>query len=172
VRVLRDISPRGGVEGCREKPELPLGADSEFKDLNPDLSLGTWVPSVYVQWEFKEEQVQRESRASVLSVWRQLRGKRYHCVRSVLLGNAMATVLAKDKGRSSKPVERQACRRTCAWEFAAGADLRFRWLPSEWDAADGLSRGSRKAASLGPELPTLRTPQAPKAQRRPAAEAL
>ena len=72
----------------------------------------------------------------------------------------MGVILAEDKGRSSTPALLQTTRSNCSWEPAAGAGLRHRWVPSERDAADGLSRGRRKAVRLGKELPGPSAPPA------------
>ena len=79
-------------------------------------------------------------------------------VQRLCLLDAMPVALALDKGRSSDPGLLEVCRRVAAHSLASGSVFRFRWIPSEWDAADSSSRGKKDLVKLQHPLPQQRLP--------------
>ena len=60
-----------------------------------------------------------------------------------ILGDALSVTLSLSKGRSSKPSMTQACRQVAALVLACNIFPHYRWVPSERNGADPISR--RKA---------------------------
>eukprot|EP00969_Alexandrium_andersonii_P198290 8757470-Alexandrium_andersonii.AAC.1 len=60
----------------------------------------------------------------------------------------MATALAVTKGRAAAYDMLQVCRRAGALALASAATFVRRWLPSEWNEADGPSRRFEDQAGL------------------------
>ena len=60
--------------------------------------------------------------------------------RHLIIGDAMAVVLALTKGRSSSAVLLSICRQWCAYTLAADIYPHVRWVPSQRNAADDSSR--------------------------------
>ena len=69
----------------------------------------------------------------------------------LILGDAMAVVLALTKGRSSALVLLSICRQRCAFSLAADVYAHLRWVPSQENSADDPSRNrSRHLAAALP----------------------
>ena len=60
--------------------------------------------------------------------------------RHLIIGDAMAVVLALTKGRSSSSVLLSICRQWCAYTLAADIYPHVRWVPSQRNAADDSYR--------------------------------
>lgn len=60
--------------------------------------------------------------------------------RHLIIGDAMAVVLALTKGRSSSAVLLSICRQCCAYTLAADIYPHVRWVPSQRNAGDDGSR--------------------------------
>lgn len=63
----------------------------------------------------------------------------FHC-RHLRFGDNLGMVLAVDKGRSSSMGLLRICRRIACLLLATSSSLSCRWVPSEWNVADGGSR--------------------------------
>jgi hypothetical protein len=70
----------------------------------------------------------------------------------LLFTDSQSALGAACKGRSSNFPLLRLCRRLCAISLCLGVVLRIRWVPSEWNWADGPSRGE----GVGVALETLR----------------
>ena len=82
-----------------------------------------------------------EARATLLAIRHALRsvgsfGKKY-----IVLTDSMTAAVAFDKGRAHSFKLRRVLQQTAALCLGSGTFFRCRWIPSEWNAADGPSRG-------------------------------
>lgn len=95
------------------------------------------------QWTREASQVELEGVASVLALRHAVRTRACRD-RRVLHGmDADAVRHALDKGRSSSAALGVVARRTAALCLFAGLRVSRVWVPSEWNLADGVSRGAR-----------------------------
>ena len=71
--------------------------------------------------------------------------------RHVHLGDNLGMVLAFDRGRAKSPQLLFCCRKAAAYSVATNSIVHHRWVPSEWNAADGPSRQwESQATDTGP----------------------
>ncbi|CAK0857017.1 unnamed protein product [Prorocentrum cordatum] len=89
--------------------------------------------------------VEGEARAIAFGVKHICRSTKAFECHHLLLSDSLSSVLALGKGRSSAPGVSGALRSVAAHVAATGLRLSARWLPSEWNFADGPSRGLRHA---------------------------
>ncbi|CAK0911498.1 unnamed protein product [Prorocentrum cordatum] len=89
--------------------------------------------------------VEGEARAIAFGVKHICRSTKAFESHHLLLSDSLSSVLALGKGRSSAPGVSGALRSVAAHVAATGLRLSARWLPSEWNFADGPSRGLRHA---------------------------
>lgn len=117
----------------------------DFPELPKEVVEGKWRPLISTPWRHEEPQARLEARAGALTSRAIVRDPRNLGKRILILGDAMGSLLGFEKGRSSAQGERGACRRIAANFLAANVEASWRWLPSEWNSSDGLSRGERMA---------------------------
>ncbi|CAK0821614.1 unnamed protein product [Prorocentrum cordatum] len=72
-----------------------------------------------------------------------------HSKRHLILGDAMTVILSRTKGRGASFGLCRALRRSAALVLAANLRPAWRWLPSEWNAADAASRKRRSTCAGG-----------------------
>ncbi|CAK0789849.1 unnamed protein product, partial [Prorocentrum cordatum] len=89
--------------------------------------------------------VEGEARAIAFGVKHICRSTKAFDCHHLLLSDSLSSVLALGKGRSSAPGVSGALRSVAAHVAATGLRPSARWLPSEWNFADGPSRGLRHA---------------------------
>jgi len=81
-----------------------------------------------------------EMQGAVIMIRRVVRDKRLHGHRHFFLMDAIAPLLALQKGRSSAPTLRHGARRFAAYTLAGHIRCHFGYVPSEWNVADLPSR--------------------------------
>ena len=91
-------------------------------------------------WAASEAQCILEARTAIFTLKRLCRCIGNFSQHHLILGDAMAVVLALTKGRSSSPVLLSICRQWCAYSLAADIYGHLRWVPSQENAADDPSR--------------------------------
>ena len=82
-------------------------------------------------WTADEPLCILEARAVVLTLKQLCRGRDNFGRRHLIIGDAMAVVLALTKGRSSSPVLLSICRQWCALCLAADIYAHVLWVPSQ-----------------------------------------
>ena len=88
----------------------------------------------------KASQVAKEARAGTMAVRHLARSREFFRKRPLLFGDNLSVILAFTKGRSSVFPLSEYCRRIMCVSVAMGSSLCFRWIPSEFNEADWLSR--------------------------------
>ena len=83
-----------------------------------------------------------EHRAGLAAAKHIVRSLDSHHHNHLILGDSMCVALCEEKGRSSEFRMRRVCMQMCALSLATGSTFKFRWIPSELNPSDGLSRGS------------------------------
>ena len=83
-----------------------------------------------------------EARASLYSVKHALRSVSGFHRRHLVLSDSISAVCALDRGRGKSFRMRRVTQQVCALTLASNTVFSYRWLPSEWNPADGPSRGS------------------------------
>ena len=64
----------------------------------------------------------------------------------------MSAICALDRGRGKSFGLRRVTQQVGALVLGSGSSCCFRWIPSEWNPADGPSRGSRFASHVPSQL--------------------
>ena len=100
---------------------------------------GSWSRIMSKAWTADEPQCILEARAVVLTLQHLCRARGNSGRRHLIIGDAMAVVLALTKGRSSSPVLLSMCRQWCAYSLASDLYTHVRWAPSQRNAADDPS---------------------------------
>ena len=92
-----------------------------------------------------------EALASLYAIKHVMRDNKRFGLRHVILTDSMTAAVSYDKGRSQSFRLRRVLQQSGALCLATGSSFRLRWVPSEWNPADGPSRGGFSAT-----LPTRR----------------
>ena len=87
-----------------------------------------------------------EARASLYAVKHALRSQEGFGKRHLVLSDSISAVCSLDRGRGKSFGMRRVTQQVCALTLASNTVFGYRWLPSEWNPADGPSRGSMFAA--------------------------
>ena len=113
-------------------PEIPLSW------LDPEhwktVGLGKWKHT-------KEHITLKEGRALLLAVRRLSRAQKHRGHRHLILVDNMALCFAANKGRASNFGILRVLQQIGSVALASGLTIRTRWIPSEFNCADGPSRG-------------------------------
>ena len=156
--VARDRSLPGGTDGIRvaspnNSPVMASAAELLLRDESkreaphrppPPAQLldCVWDVAVSAAWDRKGESINSyEARAVHSGLRWALRLPASIVNRQLLvLSDSSAAVGALSKGRSSSHTLLMRCRSSAALLLASGVRLLLRWVPTEWNPADGPSR--------------------------------
>lgn len=106
------------------------------------LDADAWATVGMGKWHFSKEHITlKEARSLLIAVRRLSRAKRHRNKRHLILLDNMALCFAVGKGRSSRFDMLRVLQQIGAISLACCLTLRPRWIPSEWNIADGPSRG-------------------------------
>ena len=94
-------------------------------------------------WKRSEPMPVLEGRASLFAVKRKLRSVDGFHRRHLFLTDSITAACSLDKGRGSSFKMRRVTQQIGAMFLASGSTGHYRWIPSEWNPADGPSRGSK-----------------------------
>eukprot|EP00438_Fugacium_kawagutii_P018856 Skav230896 [mRNA] locus=scaffold2765:199618:204679:- [translate_table: standard] len=94
-----------------------------------------------VPWKKVESMPVLESRAALFGVKHFMRNTQYHGCKLLILTDSMTSACAVSKGRAQTWRLRNIIQKISALLLATGSSLCLRWIPSEWNASDGPSRG-------------------------------
>ena len=117
------------------------GADRTFKTADFSAVNRRWTVVGRHRWLRPDSMPVYEARATLFAIRHALRsvasfGKKY-----IVLTDSMTAAVAFDKGRAHSFKLRRVLQQTAALCLGSGTFFRCRWIPSEWNAADGPSRG-------------------------------
>lgn len=116
------------------------------------------------KWKQRESMPVLEARSSLFAVKHALRRISSQRKRHIILTDSMTAALAFTKGRAKGQKLRNIVQKVASLSLATGSTFFPRWIPSEWNPADGPSRG-RHAPSVPQKLlvdavPRLEDPEA------------
>ena len=133
-----------------ENGDLPQDAPSasKFEIVPFEAVTRKWKTVGRYRWKRVDGMPVLEARATCYGVRHLLRKQSNHGKRLLILTDSMTAACAFSKGRAHTFKLRGVLRRTAALLLATGSSLTLRWIPSEWNPADGPSRGT-----FGPSLP-------------------
>ncbi len=95
------------------------------------------------RWKRQEGMPVLEARASLHAVKHALRRYQGFGRRHLVLSDSISAICALDRGRGKRFGMRRVTQQVGALLLGSGSSCCFRWIPSEWNPADGPSRGSR-----------------------------
>ena len=126
----------------------PFQLNAEFQNVPCDLANSPdWKPQFSCRMHKKEHITLLEGRATIQAIRHLARSSGNFGKRHVHLGDNLGMVLAFDRGRAKVFPLLVCCRRAAAYGVAMGCQFFHRWIPSEWNAADGPSRKWEKQDS-------------------------
>lgn len=142
--VVRTLDPFYDVETVLDDSLLfpdPFQLNQEFENVSKDISTSSdWDFQFASRMKMPEAITVIEGRATVQSIRHKCRSMRHFNKRHVHLGDNLGMVLAFDRGRAKAIPLLLCCRRAAAFSIATATQFHHRWIPSEWNAADGPSR--------------------------------
>lgn len=127
-------------------------ADDSFPEIDRSvLEPSKWKTVKLGKWNNKQEPITvKEGRALVLALRRLARSSKARNKRHLIFVDSLTLAFCVCKGRSSSYKLLRICQQISALCLATGIKLRVRWIPSEWNIADGPSRGQIKAGPYKP----------------------
>lgn len=141
--IVRQLDPFKDIETVSaELPRLdPFQLNLDFQNVPQELAQSDhWKVQFSSRMFHKEPITVIEGRATVQSIRHKTRSCKHFNKRHLHFGDNLGMVLAFDRGRAKSFSLLVCCRRACAFSLAAGCQFHHRWLPSEWNKADGPSR--------------------------------
>ena len=137
----RPENPEIKVVECKNKDEV-------FKQLPFKAVDRNWKVVGRYKWKRVEPIPVLEARASLFAVKHALRSQSAFNKRHLVLSDSISAVCALERGRGKSFSMRRVTQQVCALTLASNTSFCYRWLPSEWNPADGPSRGSHFPARV------------------------
>ena len=116
--------------------------DDVFKQLPFSTVDRAWKVVGRSKWRRIEAIPVLEARASLYAVKHALRSQGAFGKRHLVLSDSISAICALDRGCGKAFRMRRVSQQVCALTLATNTAFCYRWLPSEWNPADGPSRGS------------------------------
>ena len=142
--VVRTLDPFYDIETVLDDSLQfldPFQLNQEFENVSKDIATSSeWDFQFASRMKMPEAITVLEGRATVQSIRHKCRSMRHFNKRHVHLGDNLGMVLAFDRGRAKAIPLLLCCRRAAAFSIATATQFHHRWIPSEWNAADGPSR--------------------------------
>ena len=126
------------IQVVEQKPQSEVFQQTPFSSVQK-----RWRVCGRFAWKRKEPMPVLEGRASLFGVKHKLRSVDGFHKRHLFLTDSITAACSLDKGRGSSFKMRRVTQQIGALWLASGSSGHYRWLPSEWNPADGPSRGSR-----------------------------
>ncbi len=141
--VVQKLDPFSDVRTVFD-PDLvndPFQLNSEFQNVPYHIACSEeWKFQFSSRMKMKEHITILEGRATVQSIRHKCRSSQHFNKHHLHFGDNLGMVLAFDRGRAKSIPLLLCCRRAAAFSLACGCQFHHRWVPSEWNAADGPSR--------------------------------
>ncbi|CAK0910921.1 unnamed protein product [Prorocentrum cordatum] len=115
--------------------------ETVFREVPLELLRRDWKLVGRCKWNVEEPMSILEGRAILHALRHALRNVQNFGRRIAVLGDALVAACAVSKGRSDSRAMLKVAQSVAALCLATGCVLHCRWLPSEWNVADGPSRG-------------------------------
>lgn len=132
-------------------PSEPTDRASKFLTVPFTAVTRDWKVVGRHPWRQRESMPVFEAMSSLYAIKHALRDTKQFGQRHVILTDSMTAAVSFDKGRSQSFRLRRVLERAGALMLCSGSSFRLRWIPSEWNPADSLSRGG-----WSPSLPVRR----------------
>ena len=135
---FRDVNTVKPVNGSFEDPfQLNL----EFRHVPQEFACSDkWSTQFSSRMTFPEHITLLEGRATIQAIRHKLRTSRNFGLKHLHCGDNLGMVLAFDRGRAKAVPLLICCRKAAANSVAGNCSFTHRWVPSEWNSADGASR--------------------------------
>ena len=146
ARALRDLGPDDPLSICSLPPivddikeEWDLNANFEEVPL-PFLRRSAWKVRLAGPWAYRAAVHIGEARAGVMSVGLLAKSLSNHGKRHLVIGDNLGVTLAFERKRASAFPLLVQIRRLASLSLASNMFIAWRWVPSEYNAADQPSR--------------------------------
>ncbi|CAK0902508.1 unnamed protein product [Prorocentrum cordatum] len=147
--ALHSHDPQTQAAGAAEG-----AAGSAFDEVPPDVIKLPWRTVGRHRWRWPEESMPvAEARAVLHGLQHLVRASRHRGRRVVVLGDSLSAAGAVDRFRSNSCKMLRVTQAIAAVTLVTATTLHYRWLPSEWNAADNPSRGRFSPSTPQPLLP-------------------
>ncbi|CAK0903346.1 unnamed protein product [Prorocentrum cordatum] len=167
ARCDLDAGAPGDIYGFGRLPRA-----DDFPEVPREMIEQDWRVVGRFEWRKKGESIPvLEARATLYGYRHLLRSRRNHGKRLVVLGDSMSVAGAVSKSRSGSRAMLHVTQSIAALSLATGPSLHYRWLPSEWNAADGPSRGRWRPTAPSALAPRDARARGPSARQRGGAGA-
>jgi len=113
----------------------------QFKTVGFETVNKHWQVVVRHQWKRADSMPVYEARATLFALRHHFRSLRNYGTKLVVLTDSMTAAVSYDRGRANGFRLRRVLQQSAALLLATGSSLRTRWVPSEWNPADAVSRG-------------------------------
>ena len=137
VKLMDEIDIGDNIDDS----DVGFGA-SGFKTVGFDVVDRKWQVVVRYPWKRADSMPVYEARSSLSALRHHLRSEANHATRVIVLTDSMTAAVAFDRGRANSYKLRRVIQQCAALTLCTGSSFRSRWVPSEWNPADAVSRGS------------------------------
>ena len=124
-----------------EQQPLEAGHPGGFETVGFGAVERQWKVFGRHKWDKRETMPVYEARATLYAVKHCLRNLSNHGLRHVILTDSLTAAVAFTKGRAHSYKLRGVVEQASALMLATGSHSRSRWIPSEWNPSDNISRG-------------------------------
>ena len=135
-----------GLDRIRVIPDKPQS--EKFMPIKLESLQKSWRMVGRYKWRRLEPIPVLEARAALFGVKHILRTAGNFNKRHLILSDSITAVCSLDRGRGRAFKMRRVSQQVGALCLASNSCFYYRWLPSEWNSADGPSRGSRFPSSI------------------------
>ena len=150
-------SPGGLNLDEEDEVSLVLPQPNSFVGVGFSTVARPWRVVGRYKWKKRESMPVFEARSTLHAVKHALRRVGSQRMRHIVLTDSMTAALAFTKGRTKGQKLRNVVQKVASLSLATGSTFFPRWIPSEWNPADGPSRGGHAPSEpqqlLGDALP-------------------
>ena len=125
-----------GLEGNHDTADSPVFQNVPFAAVDR-----VWHTVGRFSWKERASLPVYEARSGLFAAKHILRSRGNFGKKHLVLSDSLTAVCAFSRGRSSNFNLRRVCCQLGALALSTGSSFHFRWIPSEWNPADGPSRG-------------------------------
>lgn len=136
----------GGMEPIQVVPSKR--EQDKFEPIRLSVLHKSWKMVGRHRWKRSEPIPVLEARAALFGVKHVLRNRNNFGKRHLILSDSITAVCCLDRGRGRAFKMRRVSQQVGALCLATHTSFSYRWLPSEWNTADGPSRGSNFPSAI------------------------